>query len=194
MFHIKSDIRSKKSAHLIYQALLKLVATKSFEEITISDISRVSTVSRATFYRHFDDITDVFAWQNDLQLHEILTSYVQLNHNKSIPDDLLSYLLENLLKENNLQSWKILLDIGRQDIIYTTFLNNAPILLDYFQSLGIYQEESLTEYTYFISIRVGFLIGILNGWFRAGQKQTAEEVTSIVMKQHQEIIKSGKIF
>lgn len=59
MYHIKNDKRAEKSAKLICDAMLQLISTKSFSEITVSDIQRVSSVSRSTFYRCFDCLADV---------------------------------------------------------------------------------------------------------------------------------------
>ena len=59
MYHIKNDKRAYASVELICSALLELLETSPFEEITISDIQRMSTVSRSTFYRNFDCIEDV---------------------------------------------------------------------------------------------------------------------------------------
>ena len=59
MYHIKNDKRAYMSAELISSGLLELIKTVPFEQITISDIQRVSTVSRSTFYRNFDCIEDV---------------------------------------------------------------------------------------------------------------------------------------
>lgn len=46
-------------ARRIYEALSKLLLTKSIENLTVNDIIRASGVSRATFYRHFLDKYDV---------------------------------------------------------------------------------------------------------------------------------------
>ena len=59
MYHIKNDKRAYASVELICSSLLELLETTPFEQITISDIQRMSTVSRSTFYRNFDRIEDV---------------------------------------------------------------------------------------------------------------------------------------
>ena len=54
MYHIKEDKRAKASVELICDGLKRCLKEKSFESVTISDIQRVSGVSRSTFYRNFD--------------------------------------------------------------------------------------------------------------------------------------------
>lgn len=51
MYHIKEDKRAKASVELICDGLKRCLKEKSFESVTISDIQRVSGVSRSTFYR-----------------------------------------------------------------------------------------------------------------------------------------------
>ncbi|ETA82183.1 TetR/AcrR family transcriptional regulator C-terminal domain-containing protein [Youngiibacter fragilis] len=46
-------------ARLIYEAMSKLLQTKSIESLTVNEIISTSGVSRATFYRHFMDKYDV---------------------------------------------------------------------------------------------------------------------------------------
>ena len=54
MYHIKEDKRAQASVELICDGLKRCLKEKSFESVTISDIQRVSGVSRSTFYRNFD--------------------------------------------------------------------------------------------------------------------------------------------
>lgn len=65
MYHIKEDKRAKASVELICGGLKRCLKEKSFESVTISDIQRVSGVSRSTFYRNFDRMEDVLALMCD---------------------------------------------------------------------------------------------------------------------------------
>jgi Transcriptional regulator len=51
----KEDPRIKRTRQLLHQAFLELMREKSFQEITIQDISERATVNRVTFYAHFLD-------------------------------------------------------------------------------------------------------------------------------------------
>ena len=75
MYHISNDKRVKKSAQLICCALSECLKTKKISEITVSDISRVSSVSRSTFYRLFDNVIDVLAYQCDLIFEDAIALY-----------------------------------------------------------------------------------------------------------------------
>ena len=51
----KVDPRVKRTRKLIVDAFVSLQADKSFDDITIGDITARATVNRATFYAHFAD-------------------------------------------------------------------------------------------------------------------------------------------
>src|SRR5436190_1428048 len=51
----KLDPRIKRTRGLLQQSLRELMAEKSFQSITVQDITDRATVNRATFYAHFED-------------------------------------------------------------------------------------------------------------------------------------------
>ncbi len=55
MVEESKDPRIKRTRELLYRALAELLTEKSFEEISVQDITARSTLNRATFYDHFTD-------------------------------------------------------------------------------------------------------------------------------------------
>ena len=51
------DRRTRKSRAALQQALLSLIATRPYDEITIEDVTEQADVARATFYAHYKDKT-----------------------------------------------------------------------------------------------------------------------------------------
>lgn len=47
---------------MLRDALQTLLDSKSFEDISVSELCDLSTVRRATFYRHFTDRNDFYEW------------------------------------------------------------------------------------------------------------------------------------
>jgi len=99
MYHIKKDKRTQKSSELIYEGLIKCLETKDFTKITISDIEKYSTVSRATFYRLFDSLEDILSMKCDYCFKEVLENYKK---NRSTNTRLLSNVLFILFIFKNL--------------------------------------------------------------------------------------------
>jgi hypothetical protein len=50
---------------------------------------------------------------------------------------------------------------------------------------------STDNYEYFISVRAGFFVGIIRAWIMTGKKQTPEELSGIIRRQHDDVVKSG---
>jgi AcrR family transcriptional regulator len=66
------DPRIRRTRKLLQGALGKLMETKSFDEISVQDITEAATVNRATFYDHY---TDKFALMEAMiagSFHELL--------------------------------------------------------------------------------------------------------------------------
>lgn len=66
------DPRIRRTRKLLQEALGNLMQTKSFEEISVQDITEAATVNRATFYDHY---TDKFALMEAMVaggFHELL--------------------------------------------------------------------------------------------------------------------------
>src|SRR5579859_4565409 len=57
----EADPRVKRTRKLLQDALMALLAEKSFDAITVQDIAERSTINRATFYTHFVDKYGLFA-------------------------------------------------------------------------------------------------------------------------------------
>lgn len=52
---LRVDPRTRRTRQLLLDAFGQLLTEKSFEDITVQDITERATVNRATFYAHFDD-------------------------------------------------------------------------------------------------------------------------------------------
>jgi AcrR family transcriptional regulator len=55
MSHNSNDLRVIKNRKAIQDALLTSLESKLFDDITVQDIATQALISRATFYRHFED-------------------------------------------------------------------------------------------------------------------------------------------
>ena len=176
MYHISNDKRSKQSAELIYQGLIICLEKKSFDRITISDLQKASSVARTTFYRSFDNMSDVLYWRCDLCFQEALSGF---NENDFADE---TRLLKHYFKYwmNNSDILELLVTINRQDIIYACHMKNAKILE---QRYGILPGLEKTDARYFMAIRTGITVSILKAWLDGGRKENAEELLNIIKKQ-----------
>ena len=64
----KMDARVKRTYEQLTKSLIKLLADKSFEDLSVSEICEQADVHRATFYKHFNDKYEFlnFCFDNEL--------------------------------------------------------------------------------------------------------------------------------
>ena len=64
----KMDIRVIRTYNQLTESLVSLLASKTFEELSVSEICEHAQVHRATFYKHFDDKYEFlnFCFDNEL--------------------------------------------------------------------------------------------------------------------------------
>lgn len=72
MYRIGNDKRKTQSAKLVCKGLEELIQTQGYNDITITNIVNASGVGRATFYRLFDDKSDVILYQMESVFTELI--------------------------------------------------------------------------------------------------------------------------
>ena len=177
MYHISNDKRTRQSAELIYQGLLNCLKHKSYDSITISDLQKASGVARTTFYRSFDNISDVLYWKCNLCFHEVLSSYAPAEFMDEI--ELSRHYFAYWMKHGDIL--ELLVRINRQDIIYSCHMKNAEILHQRYADLP---ELDSTYGRYYMATRTGFTIGVLTAWLSGGRQETIEELMEIIQMQY----------
>lgn len=54
------DARYRKTEERIQNALAELLRSRALADVSVSELAREANVSRATFYAHYDNVSDVF--------------------------------------------------------------------------------------------------------------------------------------
>lgn len=176
MHHVPKDKRAQRSAELIYEALCACLEEKSFNRITVSDLQRSCGVARTTFYRAFDDVSDVLSWKCETCFREALSGFA--SHD---------FMNESELAERFFVYWtehseilEIIKKVERPDIILAAHMRSAEALQVRFGKLPGVTE---TQRKYFIAIRSGILMGVLGTWMQNGRKESPRELMEIIRLQ-----------
>lgn len=69
------DKRITRSKHLLKEALISLMQTKDFKEITIKDIVEEADLNRGTFYKHYQYKEDLLEEIIDDVISDLISSY-----------------------------------------------------------------------------------------------------------------------
>ncbi|MGN0534511.1 MAG: TetR/AcrR family transcriptional regulator [Eubacterium sp.] len=176
MYHISNDKRAKQSSELIWNGLVDCMNRKSFEEITVTDLQKASGVARTTFYRAFDNISDVLYWKCDTCFREALSDCPPSMFLNEV--DFAKHYFKYWMEHSEILEW--LIKINRQDIIYACHMKNANMLQDKYGALN---GLGIKNGDYFMAIRTGFTISILTVWVKKGRKETPEEIAEIIKEQ-----------
>ena len=170
MYHIKSDRRSQASAAEIVRGLQECLKTTPLKAITVSDMHRVTGISRATFYRLFDNPEDVLIYQLDQMTEESADIYLTRS-------DLSSAQLLEKTMELGLQNHdflKALVENGRHDLLFAYTERNFR-KLD--QHKGIFPEDMTGEERDYIIAHLSMtMVANLITWARKGQQETVKDL------------------
>lgn len=171
----KDDLRVVKTRKVLYETLIDLMKTKTFEEIKVSDICSKALINRSTFYAHYEDKYDLLVeFINSLK--EEFTN--ELNKNKNILNT----------REYYLEMIRLFLDHieNKKDIYNAIMINNRnSIMMDILSSVANNEVIKKMESSN-ISTKVPtniiakfYLGGVLNlgiEWLRDSNKYTKDEI------------------
>ncbi len=165
MYHIKNDARSKKSANKIVEAFSNCLKTTEYEQLTVVQIQKCSGVGRTTFYRLFDNISDILVYQIDKAYDEFFGDNIR--QYKDPLEQTLVFVMKNTDILNNI------LLCNRLDLIRKKFVvkkDNIIALHSNDEKLDVIQID------YDTCIFSGIVIGSLMAWYQNGEKESVKEV------------------
>ena len=171
----KDDLRVIKTKKILYETLIELMKTKTFEEIKVSDICTKALINRSTFYAHYED------------KYELLLEFIN-----SLKEEFINELSKNKnilnTREHYLEVIRLFLDHieNKKDIYNAIMINNRnSIMMDILSSVANNEVIKKMESSN-ISTKVPaniiakfYLGGVLNlgiEWLRDTNKNSKEEI------------------
>ena len=94
----KTDRRTLYTRNVIKDALLEALAEKTFEQITVTDVCRRAEITRATYYLHYQSLTEV--------LDELLMDALQTAEDDTVNPDADAEQIATLLTSDDTKSFK----------------------------------------------------------------------------------------
>ncbi len=93
----KTDRRTLKTKKAIYNAFMELLVEKELHKVTVQEISDLADINRATFYKHFLDVYDLYDKLEEDTLIEwgMLVLKLQELRTKDFFDSLVGYVDKN---------------------------------------------------------------------------------------------------
>ena len=173
-----NDTVTDRTRIVLLRAFMKIMAVKSYEEITVQEIARCANVGRSTFYRYFPGKVDLL-----LYFHEYAFHYSGI-----VPQDKDAWLADE-------PSPKLthFLNRAKNEYHYTPFLYKLGNEIDYFtrqqkQTLNRMFRESLEvnfsvdelkmPYDLIAQGMSGIFLEIFLGWIEDMQSQAPPEMAN----------------
>lgn len=169
MYHISNDERARKSAMKIGKGLINCLNNKNFTDISVTDVQKASGVGRATFYRLFDNITDVLSYLCDNIFEKVGYEYKKMNTFR--PKETSLRFIQEWMNNKNLL--KAIVDSNRMDFIYnshTKYICND--VSRFFPNLTISKEQL----NYLLMTMTACTSACLSAWLKNGANETAEQL------------------
>ncbi|MGN0306283.1 MAG: TetR/AcrR family transcriptional regulator [Lachnospiraceae bacterium] len=174
----KEDLRVRKTYKALCNSFLQLLAEKKFEEITIHELCETSLVRRATFYKHFEDKYDFFAFFVR-EVGNSLTVDLEPYHSKDLsPNDYCLHLFTKFVHfiDNHRQIVNSVLDSSAFSSLFEIMSDELHfhmlLILQKQQENGIRFPVSLSMLAYFYT---GTIIQVTLYWVTSSL--SVEELT-----------------
>lgn len=175
------DPRIRRTRQLLQRALRTLMQNKSFDEISVQDITDVATVNRATFYDHYTDkfalLDAMIAGGFHMLLHERSVSY-----DGSCPSaasavilavcDYLAQTISNSGECPRQSAFEPLMEAAVIAAIRRVFMAGMP-------NAGFIREPPPEM----IATTVSWAIyGAVKEWFKTPERPSAEEIVPVILQ------------
>ena len=168
MYHIQKDIRAQKSAKLIGEGMLKCLGEKRFEEISVSDVQRASSVGRSTFYRLFDNTADVLAYLCDGIFEQANREYAELC--KLTADETTLRFIRIWMEHQALL--QAIVDSGRTEFLHAAHMKYLAPNTTFFPGT---ESMDRIQVEYLMTTLTSCIAAFLSVWVKSGGKETAEQ-------------------
>lgn len=164
--------RKRESQEKIEKTFLQLVQTKEIEDITVSDICKITKLNRSTFYANYIDIYD-------------LVDKVNLRMQKEFAD---MYIYDSEAGHNSTSYLKMFKHIKENQIFYKTYfklqtLATTPLVYSFHEDLA-FKYYNNKHIDYHIEFFQAGLNAIIKKWLKSGCKETPEEMVEILNSEY----------
>lgn len=165
--------RKKKSQEKIEKVFIQLIQRYEINEITVSDICKLASINRTTFYANYLDIYDLADKIKD-----------------SMYNDLLDLYKEEVIKgEHSYNYLKLFRYIKDNQIYYKTMLKLKMDFSNYY-SHELENEEAIKflgttkNIDYHIEFFKAGMNAIISKWLKEGCKESPEEINQILIDEY----------
>lgn len=166
--------QSQTTKTYLIEALERLLQKESFDEISITELTKVAGISRMTFYRHYQNINDILVEA----MQDLVTGLTaQLDFKTIVQHEGLVFMMQYLRSHTDFI--KILVRAQQQDMLRE---NIARVLADMTAHKKHIKNLSAREMSYYVRYHSTGLTSVVIDWVTKKQPETAEELATFLEK------------
>jgi len=170
---MKQDLRIHKTQKTLFQALLQLLQTNNFSDITVTKLCVRAEVNRSTFYAHYTNIDDLFETHMIGIMKELTTEYEKAHKQITVGEktgltNVFQHILNNRVFYNVLFSEKL---PTKYLSLFSQYYMQVP--KEIISKSGQSEMDEELYYTFCISAT----IGVINHWCKSNYQKSPLEMS-----------------
>lgn len=168
---------SKLTQESLLGAIERLLKTKNFTEITVSELTKIAGISRMTFYRHYQNIVDVLTVGMDdvLTAFNATMDFTQLNE--------ATYILQMIQFFDAHRTFvKILLQAHQQELLRQ---NITRVIAELSADKVLLTNFTDYEKGYYAEYHAAGLMSVIVDWIEHDRPETPAELATFLSKNIQ---------
>lgn len=173
----KEDLRTVRTRKFLSNALLTLLEKHSIDEITIHDICEKAMVHRTTFYTHFNDKYDLFAYMLS-KVREEIYEHTQHTTDFDTPKDMYMGIAREVIdfiEENRKQLTAILKNNSNEIVLSILYETIQASVLDLLE-LNKHKENFQVPLEVASSFYTGGFIALVIWWLKNYNKYKKDQL------------------
>lgn len=167
MYHISKDKRAYNSVDKICCAMMACLKSKKFTDITVTDLQKTSKTGRATFYRLFDNTSDVLSYLCDKIFIDAGKDFAKIT--SPTADKTTLCFIEKCMENKKLLT--AIVESNRIDFLHNAHKKFFTLGQDYF-----FPNLNKEELSYITTTLTACTCAFIISWIQNGSKETSIEL------------------
>jgi AcrR family transcriptional regulator len=178
---MKKDLRVIKTKANLHDALVSLLNEKTLDKISISELCKVATINRGTFYLHYKDVNELFdelfdTITEDLR-HAYYEPYILTDHKIHMLQPEMVRIFHHVLKFKAF--YKIVFD-RKTPLMY--FYRLFEIIYAYIEESSKSFYEAQIDSMYHASYQTNAIVGMVIRWIHRDFRESPEQLNELLLE------------
>jgi len=174
----KIDMRIKYTREWTFEALSKLLETKTYQDIKIAEIIKKAGISRATFYRNFSSIDEVVVIKVKMMFIDFHQDMLQYYQKNTPPDE--TIVISEFFKRIDIEE-KVIDTVIKTNLEYLMVEGILNIINYYKDSFYTLVKSNKTTEDYVMDMVASSAWTLLPRWHKTGKNETPTQLSRIYL-------------